>query len=98
MRGRYACGDAFSHSPSTSPGGGRMNRGHAKSGWLGLALAALGGAAALAVVFVAPAGSAGQTTSNDTGWQYVDNTLDGQRYSPLNQIDRSNVKGLKVAW
>ena len=75
-----------------------MDREHAKRGWLGLGtLAALGAAAACAVVFIAPASSARQA-SNDIGWPSANNTLDGQRYSELNQIDTSNVGGLKVAW
>jgi alcohol dehydrogenase (cytochrome c) len=75
-----------------------MNRGHVRTWGLGLgALVVLGTAAALAVVFVAPASSADQATK-DVGWPYANNTLDGQRYSPLTQIDTTNVKGLKVAW
>jgi alcohol dehydrogenase (cytochrome c) len=75
-----------------------MKRKYATKGRLGLgALGALAAAAALSVALLAPAGSAGQTTK-DVGWPYANNTLDGQRYSPLTQIDTSNVKGLKVAW
>src|SRR5438874_13708638 len=31
-------------------------------------------------------------------WPNVGNDKGGTRYSPLNQINRSNVKSLKVAW
>jgi alcohol dehydrogenase (cytochrome c) len=74
-----------------------MKRNHAIRGWLGIgALATLAAAAALSVALLAPAGSA--QTTKDVGWPNANNTLDGQRYSPLTQIDTSNVKGLKVAW
>src|SRR6266446_1090067 len=73
-----------------------MNRGH--RGRLGLAaFATLAALTTLTVALVAPAGSAGQP-GEDVDWPTVNGTLDGQRYSPLTQIDRSNVKGLKVAW
>jgi alcohol dehydrogenase (cytochrome c) len=42
--------------------------------------------------------SAGQATTKDVGWPHVNGTLDGQRYSPLNQVNTSNVKRLNVAW
>jgi glucose dehydrogenase len=75
-----------------------MKRKYATRGRLGFgALATLVAAAALSVALLAPAGSAGQTT-NDVGWPNANNTLDGQRYSPLTQVDTSNVKGLTVAW
>jgi len=75
-----------------------MNREHASWRWLGLgSLSALAALAALTVALVAPAGSAGQSTG-DVDWPTVNGTLDGQRYSPLTQIDTTNVKGLKVAW
>src|SRR4051794_12450532 len=61
------------------------------------ALAALALVTALTVALVAPARSAGQS-GEDAGWPTVNGTLDGQRYSPLTQIDAANVKGLKVAW
>ncbi len=61
------------------------------------ALATLALLAALSVALVAPGGSAGQS-GEDADWPTVNGTLDGQRYSPLTQIDTSNVKGLKVAW
>jgi PQQ-dependent dehydrogenase (methanol/ethanol family) len=51
----------------------------------------------LSVALVAPAGSARQS-GKDADWPTVNGTLDGQRYSPLTQINASNVKGLKVAW
>jgi alcohol dehydrogenase (cytochrome c) len=74
-----------------------MNRGHEMTGRRLAALAALAGVAALAAVFVATASSESKAGS-DVGWPNANNTLDGQRYSTLSQIDTSNVKGLKVAW
>ena len=35
---------------------------------------------------------------NTSDWLTVHRTYDGQRYSPLEQIDKSNVAGLKVAY
>jgi alcohol dehydrogenase (cytochrome c) len=75
-----------------------MNREHGRRVWLGLgALATLAALAALSVALITPARSAGQS-GEDVEWPTVSGTLDGQRYSPLTQIDTSNVKGLKVAW
>jgi alcohol dehydrogenase (cytochrome c) len=75
-----------------------MNHEHGRRVWLGLgALAALAALAALTVALIEPARSAGQS-GEDVDWPYVNGTLDGQRYSPLTQIDAANVKGLKVAW
>ncbi len=71
-----------------------MNGIHARR-WVGLGV--LGALAALAVVLLVPAGALGQP-SEDVGWPNVNGTLDGQRYSPLTQIDTKNVKHLKVAW
>jgi quinoprotein glucose dehydrogenase len=34
----------------------------------------------------------------DTDWQFYGRTAKGDRYSPLDQINAANVKGLKVAW
>ncbi|MDT5345656.1 MAG: hypothetical protein QOE52_4840, partial [Mycobacterium sp.] len=62
-----------------------------------VAAAALATLAALTVALIAPTRSAGQS-GEDVAWPTVAGTLDGQRYSPLTQIDVSNVKGLKVAW
>jgi len=78
-----------------------MNRLHGRRGWLGPgALSTFAALAALTVVLVAPASSAGSAgqSGEDADWSTVGGTLDGQRYSPLTQIDTSNVKGLKVAW
>jgi alcohol dehydrogenase (cytochrome c) len=75
-----------------------MNRKHGRSVWLGFgALGTLTALAALSVALLAPARSAGQSGEN-VEWPYTNGTLNGQRYSQLNQIDASNVKGLKVAW
>jgi alcohol dehydrogenase (cytochrome c) len=66
--------------------------------WLGFgALASLVALTGLAVALLIPASFAGQSTA-DVGWSSVNGMLDGQRYSPLTQIDTSSVKGLKVAW
>jgi alcohol dehydrogenase (cytochrome c) len=74
-----------------------MTREHLRSRWLGLgALTTLAALATTAVALLVPAGSAGQ--GEDVEWPTVSGTLDGQRYSPLTQIDTSNVDGLKVAW
>src|SRR5258708_23828707 len=73
-----------------------MNREH--RGRLGIgAFATLVALTALTVALVAPHASAGQS-GEDVDWPTVNGTLDGQRYSPLTQIDAANVKGLKVAW
>jgi alcohol dehydrogenase (cytochrome c) len=75
-----------------------MNREHRRSVRLGLGTAAtLAVLAALGVALLTPARSASQA-SEDVDWPNVGGTLDGQRYSPLTQIDTSSVKGLKVAW
>ena len=73
-----------------------MNRKHRRGLAFG-ALATLALATTLSVALIAPARSAGQA-GEDSEWPTVNGTLDGQRYSPLTQIDTSNVKGLKVAW
>ena len=68
--------------------------------------AAVAGAGILALTAAMPASSAEMTTSDDllnagdntSDWLTVHRTYDGQRYSPLDQIDKSNVGGLKVAY
>jgi alcohol dehydrogenase (cytochrome c) len=55
------------------------------------------GALAALMVALVPASSASRV-AEDVDWPTVNGTLDGQRYSPLTQIDTTNVKGLKVAW
>jgi alcohol dehydrogenase (cytochrome c) len=37
-------------------------------------------------------------SGKDVGWTMVDENLEGWRYSPLTQVNVSNVKHLKVAW
>ena len=69
-----------------------MNREHAARRRLGV-----GALGALAIALAAPAGSATRS-GEDVKWPTVNGTLDGERYSPLMQIDTTNVKGLKVAW
>ena len=63
-------------------------------------LVGLATVAAVAIAAVASLGTASghAQSGEDVGWPTVNGTLDGQRYSPLTQIDTSNVKGLKVAW
>jgi glucose dehydrogenase len=73
-----------------------MNREHPRRLGFG-ALAMLAALTTLTVALVAAAGAAGQS-GEDADWSTVNGTLDGQRYTPLTQIDGSNVKGLKVAW
>jgi alcohol dehydrogenase (cytochrome c) len=76
----------------------RMSRKHPARRWLWLAvLTMLAALAALSVAVLVPTSSAEHATE-DVDWPYVNGTLDGQRYSPLTQIDTSNVKTLKVAW
>ena len=63
-------------------------------------------AAAGVGLFALAASSAGMTTSDDllnaadnvNDWLTNHRTYDGQRYSPLDQINKSNVSGLKVAY
>jgi PQQ-dependent dehydrogenase (methanol/ethanol family) len=75
-----------------------MNRKHGRSVWLGIgALGALAALAALTVALVTPARSAGQS-GEDVDWPTAGGTLNGQRHSPLTQINTSNVNKLKVAW
>jgi alcohol dehydrogenase (cytochrome c) len=54
--------------------------------------------AALTAVLVVAASSDAKSGAQDVTWPTVNGTLDGQRYSPLKQIDTTNVNGLKVAW
>ena len=58
--------------------------------------AAVLASAAAAAALTLPASSSAQEGGVD--WSNVNNTLDGQRYSPLADVNTSNVKGLKVAW
>jgi alcohol dehydrogenase (cytochrome c) len=60
-------------------------------------LATLAAVAIAVVASHAPASGHAQP-GEDVEWPTVNGTLDGQRYSPLTQIDSSNVTGLKVAW
>jgi quinoprotein glucose dehydrogenase len=50
----------------------------------------------IAVLLAAPAMGADQSKSVE--WPYYGNDQGGQRYSPLDQINRGNVSQLKVAW
>jgi hypothetical protein len=42
--------------------------------------------------------SAGPTAGTTADWPYYGGDAGGSRYSPLTQIDRSNVAQLKIAW
>ena len=55
--------------------------------------------AALALVVLVPAGAAAQSDAGASSeWPYFGGTRAFTRYAPLDQIDRSNVTGLRVAW
>ncbi len=71
---------------------GRWSRRRMPAGLATVAVVAIA-----AVASLAPASGHAQS-GEDVGWPTVNGTLDGQRYSPLTQIDTSSVKGLKVAW
>jgi len=53
-------------------------------------------AVCIIAVFAMPAFGAGQDSSAE--WPFYGNDPGGQRYSPLDQINRDNVAQLKVAW
>src|SRR6266478_8838340 len=75
----------------------RRNGMNSKRNWFGLAApAALVAIAAAVAALTIPASSSAQEGGVD--WANVNNTLDGQRYSPLADVNTSNVTGLKVAW
>ncbi|MDB5395334.1 MAG: pyrroloquinoline quinone-dependent dehydrogenase [Rhodospirillales bacterium] len=52
------------------------------------------------LAFAPPAIAAGTTTvaPATADWPFVGGDIGGQRYSPLNQIGKNNVRSLKVAW
>ena len=55
--------------------------------------------AVLAIVGLVPTGAAAQSEAGASGaWPYFGGTRAFTRYAPLDQIDRSNVAGLRVAW
>ena len=55
--------------------------------------------AALAVVGLIPTGAAAQSEAGaSSAWPYFGGTRAFTRHAPLDQIDRSNVAGLRVAW
>ena len=69
--------------------------------------AGLAAAAAGLLALAAPSALAAPATTSDdllnaadntNDWLTVHRTYDGQRYSPLDQIDKGNVSGLKVAY
>jgi quinoprotein glucose dehydrogenase len=62
---------------------------------------ALGAGLALALGLVLPISSSAQQTSLSEragDWTYIAGDIGSQRYSPLDQIDRSNFNDLEVAW
>ena len=65
--------------------------------WMSAALAAVAVVVTSVAVSFAPANGNAQS-GEDVEWPTVNGTLDGQRHSLLTQIDKSNVKDLKVAW
>ena len=55
--------------------------------------------AALAIAGLVPAGAVAQSEADaPSEWTYFGGTRAFTRYAPLDQIDRSNVAGLRVAW
>lgn len=62
------------------------------TGWLAGAFLAAAGAGAIRGQEVAPPARA------DVGWTAYNGGVDGDHYSPLTQIDRTNVHQLKTAW
>src|SRR5437867_7425638 len=50
------------------------------------------------LVFTLLASFRGVVLAEDGGWSAYGGDAGGTRYSPLTQIDRRNVAGLKVAW
>ena len=61
------------------------------------ALAPVVAAAAVGALSLGTANGDAQS-GDDVEWPNVNGTLDGQRYSPLTEINSANVRGLKVAW
>jgi PQQ-dependent dehydrogenase (methanol/ethanol family) len=63
-------------------------------------LVGLATVAVVAIAAVASLAPASGHAQSDEGvdWPTVNNTLDGQRYSTLTDINTANVKNLKVAW
>jgi alcohol dehydrogenase (cytochrome c) len=63
------------------------------------ALGALATVVVLATAAFASLATAGHAQpGEDVEWPSVNGTLDGQRYSPLTDINRSNVSGLREVW
>ncbi len=77
-----------------------MNRGRVQwtIGTRDLASAAVVWAVAVALVLVAPASLTAQYGPDQTEWRSYAGDLGSTRYSPLDQIDASNVEDLEVAW
>jgi quinoprotein glucose dehydrogenase len=63
--------------------------------WLGNGLMA---AAILSVLFVRAVPLAGQPSAKDVEWRVYWGDNRSSKYSPLDQINRDNVKDLKIAW
>jgi alcohol dehydrogenase (cytochrome c) len=61
----------------------------------------LGGAALAATLLICAGAASAQTPSGSedpNNWAQYHRTSNGWRYSPLDQINRDNIKNLKVAW
>src|SRR5215470_3416459 len=54
------------------------------------------GTAAIAVILAVPSGA--QTSRQTHDWPVYGGSWENQHYSPLTQINKSNVKQLQVAW
>src|ERR1700733_16205545 len=50
------------------------------------------------VACIAGASLYAQRASRSAGWESYSGGSEGRRYSPLTQINRKNVSGLKLAW
>ncbi len=79
-------------------GGGRRNAGRARKAMFGPGLALLAAGLLPATTFAqdAKTQASGAQTSGD--WAFYGHDAGGQRFSPLTQVDRSNVASLKPAW
>ena len=47
---------------------------------------------------LAPAGLSGQTGAKNGEWRFYGGDAGSTKYSPLDQINRDNVKDLRIAW
>jgi len=54
--------------------------------------------ALLAIMLLVSRSALAQDSKPAADWPYASGTIDGQRFSPLADITKDNVKSLKVAW